>query len=165
MSPSPPVNDDQFSVWKNLGHDLPAGIVGFLVAVPLGLGIALASGAPLSSGIIAGFVGGLVVPLFSRSPLGVSGPAAGLAVIVYEAIQQLGFQPFLLAVVIAGIFQIALGFLRAGIIGYYFPSSVITGMLSGIGIIIFLKQIPHAVGYDADWEGDIGYQEPGQLRS
>ncbi len=161
MSPSPPVNDDQFSVWKNLGHDLPAGIVVFLVAVPLCLGIALASGAPLSSGIIAGFVGGLVVPLFSRSPLGVSGPAAGLAVIVYEAIQQLGFQPFLLAVVIAGIFQIALGFLRAGIIGYYFPSSVITGMLSGIGIIIFLKQIPHAVGYDADWEGDIGYQEPG----
>jgi len=161
MSLSRPGNDDDFSVWKNLSHDIPAGVVVFLVAVPLCLGIALASGAPLASGIIAGFIGGLVVPLISRSPLGVSGPAAGLAVIVYEAVERLGFQAFLLAVVIAGILQMALGFLRAGIIGYYFPSSVITGMLSGIGIIIFLKQIPHAVGYDADWEGDIGYVEPG----
>ncbi len=158
---SPGSTDDEFSVWKNLRYDIPAGIVVFLVAVPLCLGIALASGAPLSSGIIAGFLGGLVVPLISRSPLGVSGPAAGLAVIVYEAIQDLGFQPFLLAVVFAGVIQVILGLARAGIIGYYFPSSVITGMLAGIGIIIVLKQIPHAVGYDADWLGDIAYREPG----
>ncbi|HEB76929.1 MAG TPA: SulP family inorganic anion transporter [Methylothermaceae bacterium] len=161
QSLEPHRNDDAFSVWNNLRHDLPAGIVVFLVAVPLCLGIALASGAPLSSGIIAGFIGGLVVPLISRSPLGVSGPAAGLAVIVYDAIQDLGFQPFLLAVVFAGVIQVILGLLRAGIIGYYFPSSVIIGMLSGIGIIIVLKQIPHAVGYDADWEGDLAYHEPG----
>lgn len=148
------------SVWRNLRYDLPAGIVVFLVAVPLCLGIALASGAPLASGIIAGIIGGLVVPLISRSALGVSGPAAGLAVIVYQAIEQLGFQPFLLAVVLAGLVQVGLGLARAGIIAYYFPSSVITGMLSGIGIIIFLKQIPHAVGFDKDWEGDLGYVEP-----
>ena len=151
---------EEFSVWSHLGHDIPAGIVVFLVAVPLCLGIALASGAPLAAGIIAGIIGGLIAPLISRSPLGVSGPAAGLAVIVYGAIEELGFEAFLLAVVLAGIFQVILGILRAGIIGYYFPSSVITGMLSGIGIIIFLKQIPHAVGYDADWEGDIAYVEP-----
>ncbi len=161
MNSGRPYSNDELSVWKNLKYDIPAGMVVFLVAVPLCLGIALASGAPLSSGIIAGFVGGLLVPLISRSPLGVSGPAAGLAVIVYEAIQQLGFQPFLLAVVFAGLFQIALGYMRAGIIAYYFPSAVITGMLSGIGIIIFLKQIPHAVGYDADWEGDLAFHEPG----
>lgn len=152
--------EDDLSPWRNLRHDIPAGIVVFLVAVPLCLGIALASGAPLASGIIAGIVGGLVVPLISRSALGVSGPAAGLAVIVYEAIERLGFQPFLLAVVFAGLFQVLLGLMRAGIIAYYFPSSVISGMLAGIGIIIVLKQIPHAVGYDADWEGDIAFHEP-----
>lgn len=163
MKPAPWTsdNEDDFSIRHNLKHDLPAGIVVFLVAVPLCLGIAMASGAPLSSGIIAGIAGGLVVPLISRSALGVSGPAAGLTVIVYEAIQNLGFQPFLLAVILAGVLQIGLGLLRAGIIGYYFPSAVISGMLAGIGLIIFLKQLPHAVGYDADWEGDIAYHEPG----
>lgn len=160
MNSGSPKKQD-FSVWKNLGSDIPAGVVVFLVAVPLCLGIALASGAPLASGIIAGIVGGLIVPFISRSALGVSGPAAGLAVIVYGAIQELGFEPFLLAVVLAGILQMILGFLRAGIIGYYFPSSVITGMLSGIGIIIFLKQIPHAVGYDTNWEGNMAFQETG----
>ncbi len=146
-----------FGVLSNLRSDIPAGVVVFLVAVPLCLGIALASGAPLFSGLIAGIIGGLLVPLVSRSALGVSGPAAGLAVIVLAAIQELGFEAFLLAVVVAGIFQVGMGLGKAGIIGYYFPSSVITGMLSGIGIIIFLKQIPHAVGYDRDYEGDISF--------
>ena len=146
--------------FANLKNDLPASIVVFLVAVPLCLGIALASGAPLFSGIIAGIVGGIVVGSLSGSQLGVSGPAAGLAVIVLMAIQDLGsFEIFLLAVVIGGIFQLLLGIARAGIIGYYFPSSVIKGMLSGIGIIIFLKQIPHAFGYDKSPEGDFAFQQ------
>ncbi len=141
-----------------LSSDLPASIVVFLVAVPLCLGIALASGAPLASGIVAGIVGGLVVGAASGSALGVSGPAAGLAVIVLTAIQTLGsWETFLLAVVIAGVIQVALGVLRAGVIGYYFPSSVIKGMLSGIGLTIVLKQLPHAVGYDADAEGNLGF--------
>ncbi|MEL6122230.1 MAG: SulP family inorganic anion transporter, partial [Bacteroidota bacterium] len=144
--------------FSQLKNDLPASVVVFLVALPLCLGIALASGAPLFSGIIAGIVGGTIVALLSGSPLGVSGPAAGLAVIVLTAIQDLGdFQVFLVAVVLAGVFQLILGFLKAGVIGYYFPSSVIKGMLSGIGIIIILKQIPHAFGYDADPEGDFRF--------
>ncbi len=146
---------------SNLKYDIPAGIVVFLVATPLCLGIALASGAPLFSGIIAGFVGGIVVGLASGSSLGVSGPAAGLAVIVLNAIATLGsWEVFLLAVVLAGVIQMVLGFLRAGIIGYYFPSSVIKGMLSGIGLIIILKQIPHAFGYDAVPEGVTGFNQP-----
>jgi MFS superfamily sulfate permease-like transporter len=149
---------------SNLSSDIPAGIVVFFVAVPLCLGIALASGAPLFSGIIAGMVGGIVVGLLSGSQLGVSGPAAGLAVIVLTAIQDLGsYEVFLMAVVLAGVFQVLLGVLRAGIIGYYFPSAVIKGMLAAIGIIIFLKQIPHAFGYDADYEGDLDFfQADGQ---
>jgi len=145
---------------KHLGSDIPAGIVVFFVAVPLCLGIALASGAPLFAGIIAGIVGGIVVGVLSGSQLGVSGPAAGLAVIVLTAIQDLGaFEVFLMAVVLAGVIQIILGLIKAGIIGYYFPSSVIKGMLAAIGIIIFLKQIPHAFGYDADFEGDLGFRQ------
>lgn len=148
-------------IFSNLKYDLPASLVVFLVAVPLCLGIALASGAPLFSGIIAGIIGGIVVGALSGSQLGVSGPAAGLAVIVLMAIQELGaFETFLLAVVIGGIVQTALGFAKAGIIGYYFPSSVIKGMLSGIGIIIFLKQIPHAFGYDKDYEGSLAFNNP-----
>lgn len=151
------MNKDLF---KNLKSDAPAGLVVFLVAVPLCLGIALASGAPLFSGIIAGMVGGIIVTMFSGSSLGVSGPAAGLAVIVLAAIEDLGsFETFLVAVIIAGIIQIVLGIVRAGIIGYYFPTSVIKGMLSAIGIIIFLKQIPHAFGYDADPEGDLDFAQ------
>ncbi len=146
--------------FENIKYDLPASVVVFLVALPLCLGIALASGAPLFSGIIAGIIGGTVVALLSGSPLGVSGPAAGLAVIVLNAIQDLGaFEIFLFAVFIAGLFQLILGFLKAGIIGYYFPSSVIKGMLAGIGIIIFLKQIPHAFGYDKDPEGDLAFKQ------
>ncbi|MDQ3046712.1 MAG: SulP family inorganic anion transporter [Bacteroidota bacterium] len=144
--------------FKYIKNDLPSGLVVFLVALPLCLGIALASGAPLFSGIIAGIVGGTVVAFTSGSALSVSGPAAGLTVIVLNAIQSLGsYDVFLLAVVLAGLIQIVLGFLKAGIIGYYFPSSVIKGMLAAIGIILILKQIPHAFGYDKDNEGDFDF--------
>ena len=148
------------SLKDKLKADIPASVVVFLVALPLCLGIALASGAPLISGVIAGIVGGVVVGALSGSPLGVSGPAAGLAVIVLTAIQDLGaFDVFLVAVILAGLIQIALGFAKAGVIAYYFPSSVITGMLAGIGIIIFLKQLPHAIGYDKDPEGDLSFRQ------
>jgi MFS superfamily sulfate permease-like transporter len=163
MTPTTPAPQgiDEKSLFSSLKHDLPASIVVFLVATPLCLGIALASGAPLFSGIIAGIVGGIVVGALSGSPLGVSGPAAGLAVIVLNAIASLGaWETFLLAVVLAGVIQLVLGFLNAGIIGYYFPSSVIKGMLSGIGIIIVLKQIPHAFGYDAVPEGTLDFAQP-----
>jgi MFS superfamily sulfate permease-like transporter len=142
-------------MFKEIKSDLPASIVVFFVAVPLCLGIALASGAPLFSGIIAGIVGGIIVGIVSGSPLGVSGPAAGLAVIVLTSIATLGSWPaFLLSVVIAGIIQLAMGFAKAGFIAYFFPTSVIKGMLTGIGLLIILKQIPHALGYDKDAEGD-----------
>ncbi|MEM6348714.1 MAG: SulP family inorganic anion transporter, partial [Bacteroidota bacterium] len=133
-------------------HDIPAGLVVFLVALPLCLGIALASGAPLFAGIIAGIVGGTVVALSSGSQLGVSGPAAGLVVIVLAAIQSLGYEAFLLAVLIGGLIQLSLGFAKAGFIAYFFPSSVIKGMLAAIGIIIFRKQIAYAFGYSGDFE-------------
>jgi MFS superfamily sulfate permease-like transporter len=148
------------SPFAHLKADLSASIVVFLVAVPLCLGIALASGAPLFSGVIAGIVGGLVVGAASGSALGVSGPAAGLAVIVLTAITALGsFQAFLLSVVLAGVLQIALGYARAGVIAYYFPSSVIKGMLTGIGLTIMFKQLPHAVGYDSDPAGDLSFAQ------
>jgi MFS superfamily sulfate permease-like transporter len=141
---------------SNLKNDLPASIVVFFVAVPLCLGIALASGAPLFAGIIAGIVGGIVVGTASGSPLGVSGPAAGLAVIVLTSIAALGgsWTAFLTAVVLAGIIQLILGFAKAGFIAYFFPNSVIKGMLTGIGLLIILKQIPHALGWDKDAMGD-----------
>jgi MFS superfamily sulfate permease-like transporter len=145
-------------MFKHLGRDLPASIVVFLVALPLCMGIALASGAPPISGLIAGIVGGIVVGLLSGSPLGVSGPAAGLAVIVFNGIESLpSFEMFAVAVVIGGLLQIVLGLLRAGVIGLYFPSSVIQGMLAAIGIIIFLKQLPHAVGFDEEPEGSLEF--------
>ncbi len=144
--------------FSNLKSDFPASIVVFFVALPLCLGIALASGAPLFSGLIAGIIGGIVVGALSGSKIGVSGPAAGLAAIVLTSIGTLGgFENFLVAVVLGGIIQLIFGLLRAGVIGYYFPSSVIKGMLTGIGIIIILKQIPHFVGYDADPEGDFAF--------
>jgi len=157
--------------YKNLKHDIPSGLVVFLVALPLCLGIALASGAPMFSGIIAGIVGGIIVGAISGSPLGVSGPAAGLAVIVADSIVDLGtnaagefditagFQAFLVAGVIAGILQLFLAVFKAGIIGYYFPSSVIKGMLAGIGITLILKQIPHAFGMNKNPTGDWSYYE------
>ena len=145
-------------MFKELKSDLPASIVVFFVAVPLCLGIALASGAPLFAGIIAGIVGGMVVGMASGSALGVSGPAAGLAVIVLTSISSLGSWPtFLLAVFIAGVFQLIMGFAKAGFIAYFFPSSVIKGMLTGIGLLIIIKQIPHALGYDKDPEGDLAF--------
>ncbi|MDO9106383.1 MAG: carbonic anhydrase family protein [Methylovulum sp.] len=153
------------SLFVNLKDDIPAGIAVFLVAVPLSLGIALASGAPLFSGLITGIIGGLIVAPLSGSALGVSGAAAGLSVMVLAAIQELGFTVFLLALVLAGIAQVIMGLLRAGVIAYYFPSSVINGMLSGIGIILFLKQIPHAVGYDRDYEGDITFFQADEYSS
>ncbi len=142
--------------FAEIKHDLPASIVVFFVAVPLCLGIALASGAPLFAGIIAGIVGGIVVGVASGSPLGVSGPAAGLAVIVLTSIATLGgsWEAFLLAVVLAGLIQLVLGYAKAGFIAYFFPSSVIKGMLTGIGLLIILKQIPHALGWDKDTVGD-----------
>lgn len=145
----------KYFLTKNLKKDLPASIVVFLVALPLCLGIALASGAPLFSGILSGIIGGIVVSCFSGSQLSVSGPAAGLTAIVLSAITELGsFDIFLMAVLLAGLLQILLGILKAGTIGNYFPNSVIIGMLAAIGIILILKQLPHAVGYDADFEGD-----------
>lgn len=147
-------------LFKTFREDLSASLVVFLVALPLCLGIALASGAPLMSGLIAGIVGGVVAGAVSGSALGVSGPAAGLTVIVLSAIEQLTFPGFLTAVVLAGVIQILLGFARAGNLGNFFPSSVIKGMLTGIGIIIILKQLPHAVGFDADFEGDEAFVQP-----
>ena len=143
-----------------LKNDLPAGLVVFLVALPLCLGVALASNAPLLSGIISGLVGGCVIAVLSDSQVSVSGPAAGLAVIVAASIQSLGsYQAFLAAAVLAGLAQIALGLLRAGAIGDYVPNSVIKGMLAGIGLNIILKQIPHALGHDLDWIGDLSFAE------
>jgi len=146
------------NLFAHIKSDFPASIVVFLIAVPLCLGIALASGAPFFSGMIAGIVGGLVVGSLSNSQLSVSGPAAGLTAVVLASISVLGsFEVFLLSVVIAGLFQIILGLLKGGNIGNYFPSSVIKGMLTAIGIIIILKQIPHAFGYDRDAEGDLSF--------
>ncbi len=151
----------QFSYYaSHLKSDIPAGIVVFLVALPLCLGVALASGAPLFSGLIAGMVGGLFIAWASGSQLSVSGPAAGLTVIVFNAIETLGsFSGFLVAVVLAGIIQLVLGLCKAGVISAYFPSSVIKGMLAAIGLILIMKQIPHAIGYDASFEGDEDYMQ------
>lgn len=143
------------SLFGGIRENFPSGIVVFLVALPLCLGIALASGAPPLSGIIAGIIGGIVIGFSSNSQLSVSGPAAGLAAIVLDYITKLGaFEIFLCAGIIAGILQLVLGFLRAGSISSYFPNNVIEGMLAGIGVIIILKQIPHAVGYDQDYVGN-----------
>ncbi len=147
---------------KEFKSDLPASFVVFIVAVPLCLGIALASGAPLFAGIIAGIVGGIVVGVASGSPLGVSGPAAGLAVIVLTSITTLGgsWEAFLVAVVLSGVIQLILGYAKAGFIAYFFPSSVIKGMLTGIGLLIILKQIPHALGWDKYHFGAVEFFQP-----
>ena len=150
-----------FRPMDNLAHDVPASIVVFLVALPLCLGIALASGAPLFSGLVAGIVGGVVAGLISRSPVSVSGPAAGLTTIVLASITELGsFSLFLSCVIIAGLIQIALGFIKAGTIGHFFPIAVVKGMLAAIGLILILKQVPHALGYDVDFEGDENFLQP-----
>jgi MFS superfamily sulfate permease-like transporter len=142
-------------LFQNAAADIPASVVVFLVALPLCLGIALGSNAPLFSGIIAGMVGGIVIGLLSGSALSISGPAAGLTAIVVGAVGKLpGYEAFLLSVVIAGVLQVILGYLKAGIIGDYIPNSVIKGMLASIGIVIILKQFPHLIGYDKDYSGD-----------
>lgn len=149
------------SLFAHIKSDFAAGLVVFLVALPLCLGIALASGAPLFSGVISGIVGGIVVGFLSQSHLSVTGPAAGLTAIVLTAITDLGaFPVFLTAVFIAGMLQLFLGFIKAGSISNYFPTNVIEGMLAGIGVIIILKQIPHAFGYDPDFEGDESFLQP-----
>ena len=145
----------------SVAHDVPAGLVVFLVALPLCLGIALASGAPLLSGLIAGVVGGLVIPLVSRAQLSVSGPAAGLAAIVLAGINHFGFPAVCAATILAGVLQIALGQLRAGFIVSFVQASVIRGMLAAIGILLIIKQIPNAFGYVAP-EGGFSF---GQLGS
>ena len=140
---------------SNLKYDFKASLVVFLVALPLCLGIAVASGAPPMSGLIAGIVGGIVIGCLSGSNVSVSGPAAGLTVIVLDSINSMGTLPlFLGTLVAAGLIQVVLGVAKAGVIGYYFPHSVIKGMLTAIGLILILKQIPHALGYDVDLMGD-----------
>jgi MFS superfamily sulfate permease-like transporter len=148
----------KINLFANLKSDFASGLVVFLVALPLCLGIAMASGAPLFSGIISGIIGGIVVGYLSTSHISVSGPAAGLTAIVLTAISDLGaFDIFLTAVFIAGLLQLLLGFIKAGSISNFFPTNVIEGMLAGIGIIIVMKQLPHAFGYDNDFEGDLSF--------
>ncbi len=148
-----------FDSWRS---DLPASIVVALVALPLCLGVALASGAPLFSGLIAGVVGGIVIGAISRSPLSVSGPAAGLTAIVFGAIQSLPtFETFLLAVCLAGVMQVGFSLSRGGVLSEFVPSSVIVGMLAAIGIILILKQLPYAIGYNGDYEGSFSFAEAG----
>ncbi|RFP65991.1 SulP family inorganic anion transporter [Hymenobacter lapidiphilus] len=156
-----PIASDRLpSTFSSLSQDLPAGLVVFLVALPLCLGISLASGAPLLSGVIAGIVGGVVVSWLSGSALSVSGPAAGLTAIIVAGIATLGsFEAMLSATVLAGLLQVGLGLARAGIIGLYFPTSVIRGMLAAIGLILILKQIPHFLGVDSDYFEDLTFTQ------
>ena len=145
--------------FKYLREDFLAGISVFLVTIPLCLGIALASGAPLFAGVLSGIIGGLVVGYWSGSEVTVSGPAAGLAVIVLQSIQALGYQSFLVAVVLAGIIQFVLGWLKAGRLSGFFPNSTIRGMMVAIGFVIILKQIPHALGWDVAYEGEFEFSQ------
>src|SRR6476620_1766768 len=150
----------KINIFGSLKFDFASGLVVFLVALPLCLGIAMASGAPLFSGIISGIIGGVVVGYLSQSHISVSGPAAGLTAIILTAITDFGaFDIFLTSVFIAGLIQLALGFIKAGTISNYFPNNVIEGMLAGIGLIIILKQIPHAFGYDPNFEGDEAFHQ------
>ena len=156
MNSEPTIEDYR----KSLGTDFAAGLVVFLVALPLCLGIALASNAPLISGLVAGVVGGLLVSWISGSHTSVSGPAAGLTAVVVAQIEKLGgFEPFLVAVILAGILQLVMGAIRAGSLAAFFPSSVIKGLLAAIGVILILKQIPHIFGHDPDWMGDMDFQQ------
>ena len=157
------MESSKLTLSRTVTRDLLSGLIVFLVALPLCLGIALASGAPLFSGLVAGIVGGIVVGMLSGSHTSVTGPAAGLTAIVAAQIAKLGsFEAFLLAVVVGGILQIILGFMKAGALSAFFPSSVIKGLLAAIGVILILKQIPHLVGYDSDPEGEMSFQQPDQ---
>lgn len=146
-------------IFAHLGQDLPAGLVVFLVAMPLCLGIAQASGAPLLSGLIGGIVGGIVVSSISRAALSVSGPAAGLAVTVAAGIAHLGFRGMLLATLLGGLIQVGVGLARFGDVAHFFPNAVIRGMLAAIGILIALKQLPHAIGYDRSAVVDDAFED------
>lgn len=147
-------------LFKYAAADFSASVVVFLVALPLCLGIALGSGAPLFSGIIAGMAGGIVIGLISGSSLSVSGPAAGLTAVVATALGKMPvYEAFLLSVVIAGALQVVFGFLRAGVVGDYVPNSVIRGMLAGIGLILILKQLPNLMGYNQDFFGDQAFMQ------
>lgn len=147
--------------WSQLPYDLVSGLVVFLVALPLCLGVALASEAPLMAGLIAGILGGIVVGMLSGSHTSVSGPAAGLTAIVATQIKQLeSFESFLLAVTLAGVLQFLLGIFRAGAIAVFVPASVIKGLLAAIGVILVLKQIPHVLGDDNDPEGEMAFVQP-----
>ncbi len=151
------------SPFNSLAYDAPAGLVVFLVALPLCLGVALASGAPLLSGLVAGCIGGILIPFVSRAPLSVSGPAAGLAAIVLVGIHKVGSFPAFCAVVcVAGLVQLAMGLARAGQIVSFIPLSVIRGMLSAIGLLLILKQTPHAIGYDAENFASVSFQVDGE---
>lgn len=154
-------NNKQNISFKYIKEDLPASLVVFFVALPLCLGIAVASGASPFAGIISGVIGGVIVGYLSGSHVSVTGPAAGLIAILYAAITQMGYEPFLVSVILAGIFQAVLGFVKAGSIANYFPSGVIEGMLAAIGVIIIKKEIPHAIGYDKNHEGDFWELEKG----
>ncbi|NBV48310.1 MAG: SulP family inorganic anion transporter, partial [Verrucomicrobia bacterium] len=164
MSESPAsssVSPAPLTAWSTLTKDLAGGLVVFLVALPLCLGIALASGAPMLAGLVSGVVGGLLVAWLSGSHTSVSGPAAGMVAVVLAQVAVLGsYEAFLVAVILAGAIQILLGALRAGFIAAFFPSNVIKGLLAAIGVILILKQIPHVVGHDADPEGDMGFLQP-----
>ena len=150
---------------ETLKSDLKASLVVFLVALPLCLGIAIASGAPPMSGLIAGIVGGIIIGILSGSHVSVSGPAAGLTVIVLDSISTLGtFELFLGTVVLAGVIQVIFGLAKGGVLGYYFPHSVIKGMLTAIGLILILKQIPHALGWDKDAMGDMNFCAGGRCK-
>jgi MFS superfamily sulfate permease-like transporter len=150
-------------IGETITSDFRSSLVVFLVALPLCLGIAIASGAPPMAGLIAGILGGVIVGSISKSSVSVSGPAAGLTVIVLDSISSLGTFPlFLAALVVAGILQFLLGIAKAGVLGYYFPHAVIKGMLTAIGVILVLKQIPHALGYDKDFLGDFAFNQADQ---
>lgn len=157
------MTDSKLDSVSTLSRDLTSGVIVFLVAVPLCLGVALASTAPLFSGLLAGIVGGIVVGILSKSQTGVAGPAAGLTAVVAAQILALGsFQTFLLALVIAGLIQVFLGVIRAGFVAAFFPSSVVKGLLAAIGIILILKQIPHVLGRDTDPQGNMSFLQPDQ---
>ncbi|MCA9088752.1 MAG: bifunctional SulP family inorganic anion transporter/carbonic anhydrase [Planctomycetaceae bacterium] len=145
---------------ETVGADIAAGLVVFLVALPLCLGIAVASDAPPISGVLAGIIGGLVVGLLSRSHTSVSGPAAGLTAVVAAEIANLGFEGFLLAVLFAGAIQVGLGLAHAGLLSAFVPASVIKGLLAAIGVILILKQVPHLLGHDTDPAGEMSFRQP-----
>ncbi len=161
MSTASNTNPVVLSSRQSIGRDLVAGLVVFLVAVPLCLGIAHASGVPIIAGILSGIIGGILVGLLSGSHVSVAGPAAGLTAIVLSQLKILGsFEAFLLAVALGGIMQLGLGLVRAGVLANYFPSNVIKGLLAAIGVILILKQAPHLVGHDADDEGEMSFAQP-----